>query len=115
MKRFKGLSEEQLHTIGKYVKTGCKFAAYGLVTVLSYSSITDEILRKIRYAGDIGYSDTVDAIMNSDMLGSYKREAVDTLLKDQDNEFYKAVVHIVNSDMMGSYKLDSIKRLCEKQ
>lgn len=102
----KKLSEKQLHTIGKYVKAGCKFAAYGLLTVLSCSSITDEI---------VGYSDAVDAIINSDMLGSYKREAVDALLKDQDNEFYKAVIHIVNSDMLGSYKLDSIKRLCEKQ
>ena len=112
MKLFKGLSEEQLHNIGGYVKTGCKFAAYAVVAVLSCSSITDDILRKIRYTGDVGYSDAVNAIMNSDMMGSYKRDAIEALPKDKDCEFYKSVMYIANADMMGSYKVDLIRRMC---
>ena len=114
MKLFKGLNEEQLHNIGGYVKTGCKFAAYAVVAVLSCSSVTDEIFRKIRYTGDVDYSDAVNAIMHSDMMSSYKRDAVEALPKDKDCKFYKSIIHVVSCDMMSSYKVDLIKRMGEK-
>ena len=57
------------------------------------------------------YSGAVDAIMHSDMLGSYKREAVALLKPDAGAEVYKSVISIVKSDALGSYKVDMIERL----
>ena len=112
MRKFR-LSDEQLHNIGEGVKAGGRLAFYLLAAALSCSSVTDEIKRKIRYSGDVSYSDAVNAIMDSNMLSSYKQEAVAALAKDRDKEFYKAVIHVVNSDMMGSYKGDAIKNMCD--
>ena len=35
------ISKQQLNTVGKAVKKGGKLLAYGLVTVLSYVSVSD--------------------------------------------------------------------------
>lgn len=113
--RFKGrLNQEQLNNIGRLAKKGCKYLFYGAVAILSCSNVTDEIFKSMRYADGATFSDAVEAIMDSDMMASYRDEAISALTKDGDSELYKAIIHIANSDMMGSYKVDAIKRLCEK-
>ena len=57
----------------------------------------------------VGYGDAVEAIVNSDMLGTIKSEAVLTILKGEDADYYKAGIAIVNADdMLGSTKLTLI-------
>lgn len=107
-------NQEQLNNIGRVAKKGCKYLFYATVTVLSCSTVTDELFKSIRYIDGASYSDAVGAILDSGMLGSYKDEAVSLLPKDGDSEFYKAIISIVNSNILGSYKVDTIKKLCEK-
>ena len=57
------------------------------------------------------YSGAIKAIMNSDMLGSYKKDAVEAVQKDRDESYYKSVIEVVNSNMLGSYKVETIKNL----
>lgn len=57
------------------------------------------------------YGGAIKAIMNSDMLGSYKKEAVEAVQKDQNESYYKSVIEVVNSNMLGSYKVDTIKKI----
>lgn len=59
------------------------------------------------------YNGAVKAIMNSDMLGSYKKEAVEAVKKDKDTEYYKSVIEVVNSNMLGSYRVETIKKISE--
>ena len=59
------------------------------------------------------YNGAIKTIVNSDMLGSYKKEAVDAVLKDKDSEYYKSVMSVVNSNVMGSYKVELIKKISE--
>lgn len=57
------------------------------------------------------YSGAIKAIMNSDMLGSYQKDAIDALQKDRDEVYYKSVIEVVNSNMLGSYKVETIKKI----
>lgn len=57
------------------------------------------------------YSGAIEAIMNSDMLGSYKRDAAEAVQKDKDASYYKSVIEVVNSNMLGSYKVETIKKI----
>ena len=57
------------------------------------------------------YSGAIKAIMNSDMLGSYKKDAVEAVQKDRDEDYYKSVIEVVNSNMLGSYKVETIKKI----
>lgn len=107
-------NREQLNNIGRMVKKGGKYLFYGVVTVLSCTTVTDEIFRSMRYSDGASYSDAIGAIMDSDMLGSYKDEAVSVLTRDGDEEFYKAIIHVVNSNMLGSHRVDTIKKMCDK-
>lgn len=107
-------------TVGKYVKKGCELAAYGFITVMSVMATKDavELMARstdVTYIGNVGYSDVFSAIMNSDMMSSYKKEAAAILPKDGDSELYKAVIHVLNSDMMSSSKLETIRSICENK
>lgn len=57
------------------------------------------------------YSGAIKAIMNSDMLGSYKKDAVEAVQKDQSEDYYKSVIEVVKSNMLGSYKVETIKKI----
>ena len=57
------------------------------------------------------YSGAIKAIMNSDMLGSYQKDAINALQKDRDEVYYKSVIEVVNSNMLGSYKVETIKKI----
>lgn len=109
----KVINKQQLDTVGKYAKKGCKLLAYGLVTVLSYVSVSD-LYDMVRYSGDISYSDAVGAIMNSNMYDSSKTKIISVLTKDADSEFYKTIIQVVKSDMYDSSKVSTILNMCEK-
>ena len=108
------MKAEQLQNIKEVTKKICRLGAVAVITLVTCDSIKEELSRKIRYNGIVDYGDAVDAIMNSDMLGSYKKEATTALIKHQSSSFYKAIINIVNSDMLGSYKVETIKQLCQK-
>lgn len=96
----------------KYTKKGCEIAGYIGGIVLSYVSVRD-VIDTVKYSGEVDYGDAVDAIMSSDMMSSYKEQAVTTLKKDESSQFYKAIIRVVKSDMMSSYKCDTIRKMCE--
>lgn len=81
-----------------------------LGVVLSSITISD-LLSAVRYSGNVGYDDAVKVIMNSNMLSSYKTEAISALDKDGTSDYYRAVISTVNSDMMSSYKVDAIRNM----
>ena len=64
-----------------------------------------------RLTVEASYSGAIKAIMDSNMLNSYKKEAVDVLLKNQDEDYYKAVIEVINSNMLDSYKVETIKKI----
>lgn len=99
-------------TVGKIAKKGCAVVLYGIAAVLPYISVKDTI-NVIRYSGNVGYGDVVDVIMNSDMLSSYRKEAIEVLPKDGDSELYKSIIAVVQSDMMSSYRVETIKNICK--
>lgn len=101
---------KKLETIRKYARKGCQILMYGLVTSLSYLSVRD-ILDIAQSSGDVGYGDAVNAIMSSDMWSADKNKAVMVLSKEENSEFYKAVIHIANSDMWSADKVRAIKNM----
>jgi hypothetical protein len=85
-----------------------------LGVVLSSITISD-LLNAVRYSGNVGYDDAVKVIMNSNMLASYKTEAITVLKHDGTPDYYRAVISTVNSDMMSSYKVDAIRNMSKEQ
>jgi len=57
------------------------------------------------------YSEAIKAIMGSNMLDSYKKDTVEVVQKDQNEDYYKAVIEVVNSNMLDRYKVDTIKQI----
>lgn len=64
-----------------------------------------------RLTAKADYGGAVGAIMNSDMLGSYKRDAVEAVQKNREADYYKSVIEVANSSMLGSYKVETIKNI----
>ena len=99
--------------VGKFVKGGLNIAV-GLL-VLGLPSLTRENVTVVaRPTSEAKYSDAVQAIMNSFMLDSYKKEMIRVLKQDGNSEYYRAVIMTISSDMLDSYKRDIIKELSEK-
>lgn len=101
-------------SVGKAIKIGGMVGLYGLASMASKVSIND-VIDHFRYSGDVSYSDAVNAIMESDMFDSYKKEAMKLVKKDSTIEYYKTVVTIVRSNMFSSYKLEAIANLNEEE
>lgn len=98
--------------VGEFAGELCKIVGYGLALVLPHvvagciSSTTDKLTAD--------YGGAVKAIMNSDMLSSYKQEAIKALKNDGSIDYYKAVIHVVYSSALSSYKVDMIQDLSSK-
>lgn len=98
--------------VGKIVLGTGKVIVYGLsYLALIAPNLENSISAMKRLTVKADYGGTVGAIMNSDMLGSYKREAVEAVQKNRDTGYYKAVIEVVNSNMLGSYKVETIKKI----
>lgn len=113
-----------LNAIGKYAKKGCELTAKGIIAVLSFMTVKDA-LDMMTYSGDIeddvrcrhyvGYGDAIGAIMNSNMMSSYKKQAVALVPDSGSEELYRAIISIVKSNMMESYKVESIESICKNK
>ena len=63
------------------------------------------------YRGDKTYADAVESISYSDMFSTDKRLAIETLLTDQDDDYYRGIIGITESDMFSSDKVLAIQKL----
>ena len=93
-----------------WVKNGCAIAVPILVMSIVDSS-AKRVSNKIHFERKVGYDDAVKAILDSSMLSSYKREAVALLNKNDDSDYYKAVVYAINSSLLSGDKIEMIKNL----
>lgn len=53
--------------------------------------------------------------MNSNMMSSYKTEAVSAVKRDGTPDYYRAVISTVNSDMIPSYKIEAIRNISKSE
>lgn len=108
------ISTETKNTVANIVK-GLKGAIIPVVGVILSSITISDLLNAVRYCGNVGYDDAVKVIMNSDMMSSYKTEAISVLKHDSTPDYYRAVISTVNSDMMSSYKVDAIRNMSKTE
>lgn len=103
------LSKDQVSRIamgtGKVII--CGLSCLALIAPHVESSV--EAVKRLMTKAD--YSGAIKAIMNSDMLGSYKKDAVEAVQRDRDENYYKSVIEVANSNMLGSYKVETIKNI----
>lgn len=99
--------------VGRILMNGGKLALSALAIGLA-SLIRDKASNVQYYIGEVGYGDAVSVILNSDMFDSTKTKAVELLKRDEDAEYYRAVINAVNSQMFDSTKIQTIKTLSEK-
>ena len=109
----KTICKDVLSTVGKYAKTGCKIAGYGLITALSYLSMSD-VLEVINENSDASYSKAVGEIMSSSMWSEDKKKAITVLKQDKNSDFYKAVIKVVKSSMWSDDKVEAIEDMCSE-
>lgn len=108
------ISTETKNTVANIAK-GLKGVIVPVVGVILSSITISDLLNAVRYCGNVGYDDTVKAIMNSNMMSSYKTEAVSAVKRDGTPDYYRAVISTVNSDMMSHYKIDAIRNMSETE
>ena len=100
--------------IGKIIMGTGKVVICGLSCLaLIVPHVENSINAVKRLVVKADYGGAINAIMNSDMLGSYKKDAVEVVQKNRDEDYYKAVIEVVNSNMLGSYKVEKIKKISE--
>lgn len=111
MKKF-NITKEQ---VKEFARTAGGYAIFSLSCLaLIMPNVTDSVRTVKQLTAKADYSGTIEAILNSDMFGSYQQQAIAMVEKGKDEEYYKAVIAIVNSNMFGSYKVEAIKKICEK-
>lgn len=107
-------------------KTGAKIIAYGIIV---YSC--EEVLGDLTFVTDscsapkennplsqkhtvnygVGYSDAVAAISQSDMFSVHQQAAIDSLIINGSEEYYKAIIAIAKGHGFSSHKLSSIRNI----
>ena len=101
------VTKEQVELAVKY---GCKLILVGLAFKSLWNKRGDTLA--VESCGHAtGYSDAVDAILNSSMLDSSKRTVIGMLKHDEDLEYYKSVIMTINSNMFDSEKIRIIEKL----
>lgn len=96
-------------SIGNFAGQICGAAAYGLMLMLS-CKVVDYVTED--YISSIGYDEAVGAIMKSGMYSNDKCEAAKALKRDEDAEYYRAIIHIAKDSRLYSHdKVDLIKGL----
>jgi hypothetical protein len=114
MKDNKLVGKDTMKTVANVAKS-LKGAIIPVLGVVLSSITISDLLNAVRYSGNVGYDDAVKVIMNSNMLASYKTEAITVLKHDGTPDYYRAVISTVNSDMMSSYKVDAIRNMSKEQ
>lgn len=98
------ITKESVKTAGKIVGS---VLVYGVVLVAS-KYFEKSIPATVKCREYVGYSDAVEAIMDSFMTSSDKGKAVKELKTDGDSEYYRAVMRIVDSFMTSGDKVKTI-------
>ena len=106
------MAKLNLKPVGEFAGEFCKIVGYGLALVLPRVITVYLSNKHDKVTAD--YSGAVEAIMNSDMMSSYKQDAVQALKTNGSIDYYKAVIHIVYSSAMSSYKVNMIQDLSSK-
>lgn len=100
--------------VGKAILGTGKVIICGLSCMALIAPHVESSIRAVKgLVAKADYSGTIDVILSSDMLGSYKKEAIAVVQKDRDADYYKAIIEVVNSNLLGSYKLETIKKLSD--
>ena len=86
----------------------------GLAVLVSKVAVED-IIDMVKYKGKVGYSDVVDVIMRSNMYSSDKTRAIAVIKKNEDTEYYKAVVRVIKSNMYSSDKIKTLQQMNEEE
>ena len=61
------------------------------------------------------YSDAVNAIMNTEMLSTWKQEMINAISTDMSEDIYKAIVCIAQDEhMLNAVKRDTVTKICEQ-
>lgn len=103
------LSKEQ---VGKIVVGTGKAVVFGLSCLASIIPHVENSINAVkRLTAKADYSGAIKAIMSSDMMSSYKQDAIEAVLKDQDDVYYESIIEVVNSNMLSSYKIDTIRKI----
>lgn len=114
MRDNKLVGKDTMKTVSNITKSLKGVIVPVLGVVLSSITISD-LLNAVHYSGNVGYDDAVKVIINSNMLSSYKTEAIHVLKHDESPDYYRAVISTVNSDMMSSYKVDIIRNMSKTE
>ena len=107
-------NEKTRKTIKNFARRSCQTVIPILGTVLASVSVKD-VLDMMRYSGDVGYGDAVNAIMSSSMYSHDKTRAVAMLRDGKTSDFYKAVINVAKSSAYSHDKAASIISMCETE
>lgn len=99
-----------LSTVGNYAKVGIVVASPYVLSKAS-KKLGDYIADKMAIGAVITYEDAARVILNSDMLGSQKKETLGLLQRGKDKEYYRLVARVIESVELGSTKIDMIKEI----
>lgn len=97
-----------LGAICDYTKVGIVVASPYVISKAS-KKIGEYVLDKITAYEIKDYDDVVGVILDSNMFGSEKKEALGLLQKGKDKAYYRTVSKVVKSSMFGSTKIDMIR------
>ena len=90
----------------------CTVAGYGLL-VLASRKVADYTVDDC-VSAFAGYDDAIGAIMKSGMYSGDIRDAVAALKRNEDHEYYRAIIHVAKDSRLYSHdKVDLIKGLSE--
>lgn len=104
------LKNEILSKTGAVVKKACNVVVPVLMG-LRFTGMDKQILKAIRYSGNVKYDDAIRAITESNMLGSSMAEAMDLVQSNMETEYYRAVISAIQSNALGSTKLVMLKNI----
>lgn len=91
---------------------GCKFVIPILEIVLFSKSAKDTIDDLRLSCGSVGYDDAVKAISNSGMYSGDKTKVILALKRNEETDFYRAIINTVRSSMYSSDKVKIILNMC---
>ena len=98
--------------VGKIIVGTGKVIVCGLSCLALVAPHVENSINAVkRLTAKPNYGGAIEAVMNSDMLSSYKQEAVDAIQKNRDEDYYKAVIEVINSNMLSSYKMETIRKI----
>ena len=108
----KVFNEKNLKVVRQVAKRSCNVIVPVLVMALSTLSV-GEVMDMIRYNGNVGYDDAVKVIMDSSIPSYDISRIMQFLKRDENSEYYRAVIHTIKSSMSSYTKVEIIQNLCK--